>query len=76
MGSSDSDGTESSNDQRVFAVGGLQSERGGRGHSREDGTRKERHRVEESDETESSEDELEDDEMQGYHGAIVEVRDM
>lgn len=78
MGSSDSEGTESSNDQRVFAVGGHQSDRGGREHGRGDSMRKERHRVDESDDTESSENELEDDEMHGHghHGAVTEVRDM
>jgi hypothetical protein len=72
MASDDTEGTESSNDQRVF---GMSAEE----HARREGGREETDEVEESDETESSDDEVEnvDEELDyGHRGVTTEVRDM
>lgn len=70
MASDDTEGTESSNDQRVF---------GAEEYARREGEREETDQVDESDETESSDDEVEDVDEEldyGHRGATTEVRDM
>lgn len=74
MESEDSEGTDSSNDQRVFGTSAGE-------YDQEQGGREEKNRVDESDGTESSEDEDEvedvDEELDyGHRATAAEVKDM